>query len=67
MKKQIGSIDIGWLSALVGILLFLAAAGGWIANLVKIIGMINGDVTAMLIVRIVGVFAAPVGAVLGYF
>ena len=40
---------------------------GWIANIVKLIGMIHGEITAMFIARAVGVFAAPVGAILGYF
>ena len=52
-------------------LFFLAvisvAIGGWIANLVKLIGMLDGGVTAMFIARIVGVFAAPLGSVLGFF
>lgn len=41
--------------------------GGWIANVVKLIGSLDGGVTAMLIARCVGVFAAPFGAILGYF
>lgn len=46
--------------------LALVAAGGWIANVVKLIAMLNGDVNAMLIARIVGVFAAPLGSILGF-
>ena len=49
---------------LVFVLLF--GAGGWIANIVKIFAIINDGITGMFILRIVGVFAAPVGAVLGY-
>jgi len=70
MKKQTGFFTNfnGPIVALVGICLFaFVAIGGWVANIVKLIGMIDGDVTAMFIGRIVGVFAAPVGAVLGYF
>jgi hypothetical protein len=47
--------------------LWLAAIGGWIANIVKFVGMMDGGVTTMFIARIVGVVAAPLGAVLGYF
>lgn len=52
--------------------LFIAAflilgVGGWIANIVKLIGMFDGEITAMLIARIIGVFAAPFGAILGFF
>lgn len=42
------------------------AAGGWIANIVKLAGMLDGSVTAMFIARIVGIFAAPLGVVLGF-
>ena len=63
MKKQHGYAI--W--ELLGLLLILAAVGGWIANLVKFIGMLDGGVSAMFIARIVGVFAVPLGAVLGFF
>ena len=46
----------------------IAIAGlcGWIANIVKFLGMLDGGVTAMFIARIAGVFIAPLGAVLGF-
>jgi hypothetical protein len=44
----------------------LAGLGGWIANIVKLVAAADGGITAMLIVRIVGVFFAPLGAVMGY-
>lgn len=66
-SKQNGRADIGALGALFGITLVLLLIGGWISNIVKLIGMFDGPVTTMFIGRIVGVFAAPVGAVLGYF
>lgn len=47
--------------------LVLLGIGGWIANVVKLIGMLDGSVTAMFIARVVGVFAAPLGAILGFF
>lgn len=45
----------------------LAAVGGWIANVVKLIGMLNSPITAMFVARIIGVVAAPFGSILGYF
>lgn len=42
-------------------------AGGWIANIVKLVGMLDGELTAMFIARIVGIFVAPFGAILGFF
>ena len=44
----------------------IAGLGGWIANIVKFLGMLDGGVTAMFIARIAGVFIAPLGAVLGF-
>jgi hypothetical protein len=45
----------------------LITLGGWIANLVKFFYMLDGAVTAMFIARLVGVFVAPLGSLLGYF
>lgn len=42
-------------------------AGGWIANIVKLVGMLDGELTAMFIARIVGIFVAPFGSILGFF
>ena len=44
----------------------LLGVGGWIANIVKMFAILNEPMTGMFILRIVGIFAAPVGAVLGY-
>lgn len=48
------------------ILFWLLAIGGWIANIVKIFGAAADPVTAFFVLRCVGVFLAPVGAVLGF-
>lgn len=48
------------------ILLWLVAAGGWIANVVKIFGSLSDPITAFFIARVAGVFLPPVGAVLGF-
>jgi len=47
--------------------IFIAAIIGWVMNVIAIIGALSGPITAMFIARCVGVFAAPVGAILGYF
>jgi len=52
------------LSAVVAIV--CASLYGWIANLVKLWGMLDGSVTGMMIGRAVGVFFAPLGAFMGY-
>lgn len=48
------------------ILLWVAAAIGWILNIVKIVGSVADPLSAMFIIRCLGVFLAPVGAILGF-
>lgn len=45
----------------------LAAFGGWCANIYKLIDGIDVITTTEAIVRVIGVFAAPVGCIAGYF
>lgn len=45
---------------------FVAALIGWILNIIKFVGMLGGEVTTMFLVRIVGIFFAPLGGVLGF-
>jgi ABC-type Na+ efflux pump permease subunit len=45
---------------------WLAAIGGWIANIVKIFATAAEPLTAYFIIRCIGVVVAPVGAVLGF-
>lgn len=46
----------------------LAAVGGWIANIAKLVSMFADPVLSpMLVIRCVGVFLVPLGAVLGFF
>ena len=40
---------------------------GWVMNIVKFVGMLDGGITAMFIARIVGIFFAPLGGILGFF
>ena len=46
-------------------LVALVGIGGWIANIVKLVGS-SFDVTGLLVGRVIGVFIPPVGAVLGF-
>lgn len=50
------------------VLIILAGIIGWVLNIIAIVSSM-GDfaVTTMFIARCVGVFFAPLGAVLGYF
>ena len=62
MKRQRGFTFV----ELMCVVLVLIGAGGWIANVVKIVGTGFADFNGMLIARCIGVFIAPLGAVLGY-
>jgi hypothetical protein len=47
--------------------LILACVYGWAANLVKLVLSLEGDLTLLFIGRLVGLFLAPLGVILGYF
>lgn len=44
----------------------IAIAYGWIANIVTIAHSNFSEITGMLVLRMVGIFVAPLGVVLGY-
>ena len=50
---------------LIWIALPIVSIVGWGLNIIKLLGAdtLNGEV----VVRVIGVFAAPLGAILGYF
>ena len=52
--------------ALFIIALWVLGLGGWVANIVKLVGMDFGAITGLLIVRAIGIFIAPLGAVMGF-
>ena len=43
----------------------IAGVVGWIANLVQIVGMVSDPITALFLLKCVGLFMAPIGSVLG--
>ena len=53
---------------LIPILLVLLGAGGWVANIYKLVstGFVIAQWGGMEILRVIGVVVAPLGAVLGY-
>jgi len=51
---------------LVWVVVVLAGIIGWVINIVKLVGMIGADISAELVIRAVGIFFAPLGAVMGY-
>ncbi len=65
MKHRM-NFDYSIFGILLVISLIILSMGGWVANVVKFVGMLGGDVTAMFVARIVGIFAVPLGIILGY-
>lgn len=53
-----------WLIMFV-VCLFIGGATGWVLNIVKLIPMDCG-LCGMQVLRIIGIFLAPLGAILGF-
>ncbi len=51
---------------LLALLAILAAGFGWFANIYKLTTMTFDPITTILIIRAIGIFVPPVGAVMGY-
>jgi hypothetical protein len=49
------------------LVVWLLGAIGWVMNLITIANSSFDVITGMLVLRVVGVFVAPLGAILGYF
>ena len=65
-KQQMGFTATELIIVIVG-LLAIFGAWGWVWNIVKIVGSDFAQITGMLVMRIVGIFIAPLGAILGFF
>lgn len=66
MKKQLG-YTLTELCVLIFLAsIALAGIGGWIANIIKLIESNFDPLTGLVVARIIGVFFAPLGAVLGF-
>ena len=63
-------IDITEAGSIFGVLFMIsvviAAGFGWVMNVVEIFNIANGPITGMFVFRIIGIFVAPLGAILGY-
>jgi len=49
------------------IVLWLAMIVGWVENIVKLVGSVHDPITLLTVLRIIGIFAAPFGSILGLF
>lgn len=57
----------GTIGSIAILAIMLAAAAGWVMNVIEIVKTVSDPVGGMFILRCLGVFLAPLGAVLGYF
>lgn len=63
--KNSGNAVIGAIATMAVVILSI---GGWIANVVKLIGMLDDPtIVPMFIARCVGIVVAPLGVILGFF
>lgn len=60
--------DSNTTAGIVILIVWTLMIGGWIANIVKFVGMIGAnEITTMFIARGIGIPVGPLGAILGYF
>lgn len=62
MAKKDGFPIVG----LIAITVVVAGILGWILNIGALINAADAPITAMFVLRCVGIFVAPLGSVLGY-
>ncbi len=49
------------------LILGLLTVIGWVANIVQLAHMAHASMTVLVVLKIIGIFAFPLGAVLGLF
>lgn len=62
MKTQKGFTIVELITVIVAFVGF----GGWIANIVKLVEIVSDPITGMFILRCVGIFVPPLGAIMGF-
>ena len=62
MKKQCGATAVEFVLTMI---IFLSI-GGWIANIVKLVGSSFDPLTGMVVLRGIGVFMPLLGGLLGF-
>ena len=66
MKSDSVTVTAGILAILVYLGLIVAMCWGWVANIVVLYHSNFNDLTGQLVLRIVGIFVAPLGAIMGF-
>lgn len=66
MKNRTSSLAGGWLTVGALIAIAIGIMYGWIMNIIIIANSNFSELTGLLILRVVGIFVAPLGVILGY-
>lgn len=66
MKFQRGYTLTGLIFALFNLLVAVLGVIGWVMNIIATVAIANDPITGMFILRVIGIFLAPLGAILGW-
>lgn len=58
--------DMSLTAALIWITIFITMVVGWCMNIYQITQMYDAGITAKFVFKVIGVFAFPIGALLGF-
>jgi hypothetical protein len=64
MKKK---VNVGVVPFLGLLIIVITAIVGWVMNLFELFHMIGEPIGTEFIIRIVGIFVAPIGTIMGFF
>jgi hypothetical protein len=56
-----------WAAYLIPFAIVLALVVGWVMNIITLVDADFANITGLLVLRVIGIFIAPLGGVLGYF
>jgi hypothetical protein len=66
MARRFGSNDYNPTAVFTILAIWLVGLIGWIMNIIAIWNTMDNTVTAKFVLRVVGIFVAPIGAILGF-
>jgi hypothetical protein len=54
------------IAAIIWLAILIAAGYGWVMNIITLAHSNFDPITGLLVLRVIGIFVAPVGTILGY-
>lgn len=66
-NKQSGNVMVSFMLFVTFAAIILGLMAGWVMNLVTLFHSNFTPITGALVLRVVGIFVAPIGGVMGYF